>query len=45
MEIQPVHTLNARGNVMLEAMRDYLRLTPERLLREIQECEAKLLQF
>lgn len=36
MHIKPVHTLNARGNVMLEVMRDYFKLSPDRLLREIQ---------
>jgi hypothetical protein len=42
MKIQPVHTLNARGNVMLEVMRDYFKLTPERLLREIQGMRSQV---
>jgi hypothetical protein len=42
---QPIFTLNARGNVMLEVMRDYFRLTNEHMHREIQglhvaTCEA-----
>jgi hypothetical protein len=31
-----VHTLDARNNVMLEVMRDYFKLSPERMHREIQ---------
>ena len=31
-----VHMLNARGNVMLEVMRDYFELSPARMLHEIQ---------
>jgi hypothetical protein len=31
-----VHTLDARNNVMLEVMRDYFKLSPERMRREIQ---------
>lgn len=34
---QPIFTLNARGNVMLEVMRDYFRLTTAVMHREIQE--------
>lgn len=33
---QPIFTLNARGNVMLEVMRDYLNLTNDIMHREIQ---------
>lgn len=41
----PIFTLNARGNVMLEVMRDYFNLTNARMHREIQgmhvaTCEA-----
>jgi hypothetical protein len=36
MHIRPIHTLNARGNVMLEVIRDYFGLTPDRMLFEIQ---------
>lgn len=36
MRIQPIHTLNARGNGMLEVIRDYFGLSPERMLFEIQ---------
>lgn len=32
----PIHTLNARGNIMLEVMRDYFNITPDRMLIEIQ---------
>lgn len=31
-----VHTLDARNNVFLEVLRDYFKLTPERMHREIQ---------
>ncbi|MDO9466709.1 MAG: hypothetical protein Q7J36_05360 [Thiobacillus sp.] len=34
---QPIFTLNARDNVMLEVMRDYFKLTTEVVHREIQE--------
>jgi hypothetical protein len=34
--IKTIHTLNARGNVMLEVMRDYFSITPARMFREIQ---------
>ncbi len=33
---KPIHTLNARGNVMLEVMRGYFKLTPHHMQREIQ---------
>jgi hypothetical protein len=33
---KPLHTLNARGNVMLEVVRDYFKVPPERMFREIQ---------
>ena len=33
---QPIFTLNARGNVMLEVMRDYFKLTTAVMHREIQ---------
>jgi hypothetical protein len=33
---KPLHTLNARGNVMLEVVRDYFKLPPEQMFREIQ---------
>jgi hypothetical protein len=36
MSTKSLHTLNARGHVMLEVMRDYFNLSPERMLREIQ---------
>lgn len=32
-----IHTLDARNNVMLEVMRDYFNLAPDRMHREIQE--------
>ncbi|WP_375592312.1 hypothetical protein [Chitiniphilus eburneus] len=34
--IKSIHTLNARGNVMLEVMRDYFKLTPNHMFMEIQ---------
>lgn len=33
---KPLHTLNAQGNIFLEVMRDYFRLAPEIMHREIQ---------
>lgn len=35
-ETKPIYTLNARGNIFLEVMRDHFRIGPERMLREIQ---------
>lgn len=34
--VQPIFTLNARGNVMLEVMHDYFKLTTAAMHREIQ---------
>jgi hypothetical protein len=34
--IKPLHTLNARGNVMLEVVRDYFEVPPEQMFLEIQ---------
>jgi hypothetical protein len=39
---KPIHTLNARGHVMLEVMRDYFKLSPARMQREIQGMRLKL---
>ena len=39
---KPIHTLNARGNVMLEVMRDYFKLTPNHMQREIQGMHRTL---
>jgi hypothetical protein len=33
---KPIHTLDARDNVMLEVMRDYFNLDPRRMYYEIQ---------
>lgn len=41
-EAKPIHTLNARGNVMLEVMRDYFKLTPQHMQREIQGMRRTL---
>ncbi|MGG6897017.1 hypothetical protein [Rhizobium sp. BR 315] len=35
-EAKPLHTLNARGNILLEVVRDQFKLSPERMFREIQ---------
>ena len=35
-DTKPIHTLNARGNIFLEVVRDQFRLPPERMVREIQ---------
>ena len=35
-EVRSVHTLNARGNVLLEVTRDYLKIPPQAMFREIQ---------
>ena len=43
-EILPIHTLNARGNGMLEVVRDYFKLSPDRMLVEIQGMRAQVAQ-
>lgn len=35
-ETKPLHTLNARGNILLEVVRDQFKLSSEQMLREIQ---------
>jgi hypothetical protein len=35
-DIRPIHTVNARGNILLEVVRDHSRLSPADMLREIQ---------
>jgi hypothetical protein len=37
---QPIFTLNARGNIMLEVMRDYFDLTSDVMHREIQSMHV-----
>ncbi|MDR6871124.1 hypothetical protein J2Y55_002132 [Bosea sp. BE125] len=39
---KPIHTLNARGNIMLEVMRDHFKLTPQHMQREIQGMRRML---
>lgn len=39
----PIHTLNARGNILLEVTRDYFNLTPEQVRREIQAMHGAML--
>ncbi|MPT47968.1 MAG: hypothetical protein E2598_06050 [Sphingobium sp.] len=41
-EPKPIHTLNARGNIMLEVMRDYFKLKPHHMQREIQGMRRTL---
>lgn len=36
MSAKSLHTLNARGNVMLEVIQQYFKLTPEHMFRQIQ---------
>jgi len=36
MTPKPLHTLNARDHIMLEVVRDYFKLSPDRMRREIQ---------
>lgn len=43
-ESKPIHTLNARGNIMLEVTRDYFKLTPAHIQREIQGMRQMLEQ-
>lgn len=45
MHIHPIHTLNARGNVMLETIRDYFRFSPNRLLLEIQWMREQVVRI
>lgn len=40
--LKPIHTLNARGNIMLEVLRDYFGLNPHHMQREIQAMRHKL---
>lgn len=35
--IKSLHTLNARGNIMLEVMRDHFKLDPNHMFHLIQE--------
>ena len=42
MAIKPIHTLNARGNIMLEVMRDHFGLKPNHMQREIQAMRHML---
>lgn len=42
MQIRPVHTLNARGNVMLEVIRDYFELSPDQMLFQIQQMRDQV---
>lgn len=35
-EMKAIHTLNARGNVMLEVTRDYFQLSSVQMQRQIQ---------
>ncbi|NHQ60239.1 hypothetical protein G9409_06470 [Chlorobium sp. BLA1] len=41
-ETKPIHTLNARDNVMLEVIRNYFKLTPHHMHRQIQGMRATL---
>lgn len=34
--IKPIHTVNARGNIFLEVLREQFNLSPDIMLREIQ---------
>lgn len=43
-ETKPIHTLNARGNVMLEVTRDYFKLNAAHMQREIQGMRQMLEQ-
>ncbi|WP_157382326.1 hypothetical protein [Burkholderia ubonensis] len=40
--IKSIHTLNARGNVMLEVMRDYFKMTPNHMFMEIQRMRQSI---
>jgi hypothetical protein len=41
-EILPVHTLNARGDVRLDVVRDELIIPPDRMLFEIQAMRKQV---
>ncbi len=41
-EVKAVHTLNARGNIMLEVIRQHFQLSPERMFREIQAMRGMI---
>lgn len=41
MEVRPIHTLNAHGNVLLEVTRDYFKISPAAMFREIQRLRKE----
>lgn len=41
MEVRPIHTLNARGNVLLEVTRDYFKISPAAMCREIRRLRKE----
>ncbi|WP_312357509.1 hypothetical protein [Agrobacterium sp.] len=41
MEVRPIHTLNARGNVLLEVTRDYFKISTAAMFREIQRLRQE----
>src|SRR5208283_5629988 len=41
-DIRPIHTVNARGNMLLEVVRDHSRLSPSEMLREIQSLRREI---
>ena len=44
MKIQSIHSLNARGNVMLDVIRDYFNISSDRMLVEIQGMRTQVAQ-
>lgn len=41
-KVLPIHTLNARGHVMLEVVRDHFNIPPDRMLIEIQAMRKQV---
>ncbi|SFS99079.1 hypothetical protein SAMN04488040_2638 [Sulfitobacter marinus] len=41
-KVLPIHTLNARGHVMLEVVRDHFNIPPDRMLFEIQAMRKQV---
>lgn len=41
VEVRPIHTFNARGNVFLEVTRDYFNVSSPAMFREIQRLRRE----
>ncbi|MGY5780292.1 hypothetical protein [Rhizobium sp. LEGMi135b] len=41
LKVRPIHTLNARGNMLLEVTRDYFKVSASAMFREIQRLRQE----